>query len=73
MNQTLLEIFVFEIYCSRTRTCMMFICGWFSGEHLTRVSENKDIPTELLGSWTTSIGPVQDQASEYSNTIIHVR
>ena len=42
----------------------------FSGEHLIRVSENKDIETELLGSWTTSIGPVQDQASEYSNHLV---
>lgn len=34
-----------------------------AGEHLIRVSENKDVQTELLGSWTTSIGPVQDQAT----------
>lgn len=31
------------------------------------MSESEDIETELLGSWTTSIGPVQDQASEYIN------
>ena len=46
---------------------LTFIFFFFSGEHLIRVSESQDIETELLGSWTTSIGPVQDQASEYSN------
>ena len=33
-----------------------------SEEQLVRVSEKQDNPAELIGSWTTEIGPSVDQA-----------
>lgn len=33
-----------------------------AGENFLRISEDEKFPIELIGSWTTMIGPVQDQA-----------
>lgn len=39
-----------------------------SAQHLVGVSKREDVPIELVGSWTTEIGPVVDQAG---NTCQH--
>ena len=34
-----------------------------SGKHMLRVSDSKEVPSELVGAWQTMIGPVKDQTS----------
>lgn len=48
--------------------CMIFFssdfCHTYSGEHMLRISESAEFPTELVGAWKTMVGPVKDQTSE---------
>ena len=43
-----------------------------SEEHVLRISKAGDIPVELLGAWTTMIGPAQDQAGTEKHLLLCV-
>jgi len=39
---------------------------------MATLADRKDVPIRLIGSWTTSIGPIQDQAGIFYCYMIYV-